>query len=394
MLRAMRILICGGGIAGLTLALCLERRGHEPIVVEAAAAPREEGYMIDFFASGYDACEKLGLLPELEALRRPVSSLRSIGEDGRTRLVLPYELLRERVFAGRHVNFLRGDLEGMLWRQIEGRVDTRFASTVAAYEDTGDAVEVELGDGSRETVDLLVGADGVHSHVRSLAFGPEERFARPLGYHTAAFVVPQMPAGLGDPEAFTTMAALGRQVAVYPLAEGRLATFFVHRADDSTHGLSRPEIRAELERIYGDLDWVVPALLEAIPVTGEIYFDDVTQIELPRWHQGRVALVGDACQCVSLTAGQGASMAVAAAYVLAEELGSGAPLADALARYQERCQPAIERKQAAGRRVARWFVPDSRLRRAIRDATMRLATMPVASSFLRQRMGAESIFHH
>jgi 2-polyprenyl-6-methoxyphenol hydroxylase-like FAD-dependent oxidoreductase len=114
-------------------------------------------------------------------------------------------------------------------------------------------------------------------------------------------------------------------------------------------------------------------------------------VELSRWHLGRVVLIGDACGCVSLLAGQGASMAMGGAYVLAEELDSGCVLDTALARYQERVKPFVERKQRAGRKIARWFVPESRVTLALRDLAMRMSAWPVASWFMKRQLSSESV---
>jgi 2-polyprenyl-6-methoxyphenol hydroxylase-like FAD-dependent oxidoreductase len=117
-----------------------------------------------------------------------------------------------------------------------------------------------------------------------------------------------------------------------------------------------------------------------------VYFDEVTQIEMPSWKAGRVVLVGDACQCVSPLAGQGASLAVAGAYALAEELRAApADVIGAFARYERRLRPGVERAQKAGRRFARWFVPDNRVHLAVRNAAMRIATNPLSSPVFKRR---------
>lgn len=389
----MRVLICGGGIAGLSLAGCLHAAGHRPVVVERAPGLRDEGYMVDFFGSGYDTLERLGLGAEVARIDYPIARLAFVDADGAERMSLPYPLLRKRLFDDRHFNFMRGDLERVLAQWIAGKVEIRYKNTVEAIDQRADGVRVTLGDGKVEDVDLVVGADGVHSHVRRLAFGDEARFSRFIGCCTAAYVVEQPPRD-APADAFVTLTVPGRQVAVYPIRGARCATFLVHRTPGLPSDASPAATLRALRAAYGHLGWIVPELLERAATTSSLYFDAVSQVEMPEWSRGRVVLLGDACSCVSLLAGQGASMAVAGGYVLAEELdAANADVGAALRRYEARLRPAIERKQAAGRRIAGWFVPETRFRLWLRDLGLRASVWPIASRIVRRRLAAESIFH-
>jgi 2-polyprenyl-6-methoxyphenol hydroxylase-like FAD-dependent oxidoreductase len=387
----MNVLISGAGIAGLTLALCLSRRGHAVEIVERAPRLRDEGYMIDFFGSGYDAAERLGLLPELSALHYPIARLAFVDGRGRERFSLSYPAMR-RLFHDRHFNFMRGELERLLHDQIAGAVPLRFGTQVESIEQDARLVRARLSDGTQVACDLLVGADGLHSRVRALLFGEEERFARFLGYRTAAFLIDEAPdAGLA-PDAFYTLTRPGLQVGLYPIRGGRLATFFIHRADTPVEDTTAGAACRELREIYGSAGWIVPALLDACARAPEVYFDSVSQIEVPGWHLQRVVLLGDACQCVSLLAGQGASMAMAAAYILAEEIDAAAgDVPAALVRYERRLKPAIEKKQRAGRGMARWFVPPDRLRLAVRDLALRLSASPLGAWLVRRQLAGDSV---
>lgn len=149
-----------------------------------------------------------------------------------------------------------------------------------------------------------------------------------------------------------------------------------------------------MHRIYGDVGWIVPDLLAQCGTAPSIYVDAVEQVQMPAWSIGRVVLVGDACQCVSPLAGHGASMALTAAYVLAEELDAHGNLSRALARYEERLKPAIERQQEAGRRLAKWCVPDDEPYRILRDLVTRMSTWPGVAGLLRRRMAAERMPAH
>jgi 2-polyprenyl-6-methoxyphenol hydroxylase-like FAD-dependent oxidoreductase len=188
----------------------------------------------------------------------------------------------------------------------------RFATTIRSFEQDARGVRALLSDGSTVTADLLVGADGVRSHIRELAFGKEARLSRFLNCSTAAFIFRNPPPTLRSSDALCTLTVPSRQVATYPVRDGGVATFFVHTAASQLANVSPTTATQELHRVYGGMGWIIPELLKHMdPV--ELYFDAVLQIETPRWSTRRVVLIGDACYCVSLLAGQGASLAMAGA---------------------------------------------------------------------------------
>jgi 2-polyprenyl-6-methoxyphenol hydroxylase-like FAD-dependent oxidoreductase len=129
----MKVLISGGVITGLTLGYGLHHHGHEPLIVEKSAHLREEGYMIDFFGPGYDASEKMGLLPEIEGIHYQIPRLAFLGPAGKERFSLSYATLRKNLFGGRHFNFMRGDLERLLYSKIEDRVEVRLGMSVDSF---------------------------------------------------------------------------------------------------------------------------------------------------------------------------------------------------------------------------------------------------------------------
>ncbi|MBB5802466.1 2-polyprenyl-6-methoxyphenol hydroxylase-like FAD-dependent oxidoreductase [Saccharothrix ecbatanensis] len=357
----MKVVISGAGIAGLALAHRLGTLGHKVVVVERATGPRTTGYMIDFFGPGYDAAERMGVLPRLVESGYRVREAAYVDSRGRRVAGLRFDRLA-RAVDGRLLSIMRPDLERAFREDLPAGVTLRFGAGVVGVEDSESDVTARLSDGSTVSGDLLVGADGVHSTVRRLVFG--DGHLRRLGFHTAAFT-------FDDPEIHALVAGrfcvtdtVGRQVGFYGLRDGRVAAFTVHR---TTSPDLPDDPRAAVMEAYGTLGWVVPRALAKCPA--EIYYDQVAQVELPRWSSGRVVLVGDACGAVSLLAGQGASLGIGGAYVLAEHLDD--PVA-----YERAWRPVVVDKQEVARSGARWFLPSSPRRLWARRVAMRLSNLP------------------
>ncbi len=370
---SMRVLISGAGIAGLTLALCLQRQGHEVLLIDKMPRLRSDGYMIDFFGPGYRAAELLGLLPRLQVLHQPVTHTTFLARDGAQRFTIPYSQLRT-LTRGRFCNFLRGDLERLLSESLTGRVPIRFGTEVMSVKEDRGAVHVMLSDITTHSCDLLVGADGVHSRVRTLSFGPEQSFRRYLGCHAAACILERPPSLSAQDGTYFTISLPGRQAVIHPLRDGQVAVFFAHADPCSTYETVQFAIRSKLAKRYGDLGWHIPELLRRQSEGSYVYYDTASQIIMQAWTRGRIVLVGDACWCGSLLAGQGASLAMAGAYALSEELERERDIPAALSRYERRLRPLVELKQKEGRDFAGWFVPESALKCAARDLALRMTS--------------------
>ncbi|AGM03998.1 FAD-dependent monooxygenase [Amycolatopsis keratiniphila] len=368
----MKVAICGAGITGLALAHRLATLDVEVVVLERAAGPREQGYMIDFFGPGFDAVEEMGLLPQVEESAYRVDEATLLDEHGRRRAAIDYVQFAKSV-RGRLCSIMRPDLERVLRSGLPSTVDVRFGAGVTGVEDLGDRVRVTLADGEILEADLLVGADGIHSTVRRLVFGEESRFLRHLGFHTAAFVFEDEDIRARMGERFCLTDTIGMQMGFYGLRDGKLAAFAVHRTTDPA---LPADARAALRATYGSLGWVVPKALELCPPPGEVYYDQVAQIEMPSWSRGRVVLVGDSCYAVSLVAGQGASLGIAGAFVLAEQLTRAPSIETALAEYERLVRPVVTEKQQVARRGARWFLPANRFLLLARRALLRVARLP------------------
>jgi 2-polyprenyl-6-methoxyphenol hydroxylase-like FAD-dependent oxidoreductase len=377
----MRVVICGAGIAGLALAQNLDKLGWEVVVLERAPGPRTQGYMIDFFGLGWEAAQAMGVADSIARLGYRIHEAAWLDDNGRTRARLRYGRFARNIarVASGLVSIMRPDLEQALREQLRDTARIQYGTSIAHVEDRGDAVDLRLTDGSRLTTDLLIGADGIHSHVRELVFGPERRYLRYLGFHTAAFTFtdPDLRERVGT--RFTLTDTIDRQMGFYGLRDGRVATFAVHRRAESA---LPADTRAAVLDEYRDLGWIVPQALASCPPSAEIYYDQVAQINLPSWSRGRVTLLGDACQAVSLLAGQGASLAVAGAYLLAQHLAHANTVETALARYEQLWKPIVQEKQRTARATIPWFLPSSAWKLRVRHLALVSAQLPVLDRYL------------
>jgi 2-polyprenyl-6-methoxyphenol hydroxylase-like FAD-dependent oxidoreductase len=374
----MRAVVCGAGIAGLALALGLDSAGADVLLLEKSPGLRAQGYMIDFFGPGFDAAEAMGLLPRIRRLGRDIEELTYRDEDGRRRAGMRYGQFAK-VLNGRLLGLMRTDLEEALFDSLPARVDVRFGTTVESVGNGPDGVTVTLTGGETVSADLLVGCDGIHSRVRRLTFGDEREYLRYLGFHTAAFVFedPDVRAAVGAEFCMTD--TVQRAMGFYGLSDSRVAIFAIHRSPDPTLPL---DARSALRHEYASLGWLAPRALAACPASEEVYYDQVALIEMPCWSRQRVVLVGDSCAAVSLLGGQGASLAVAGAFILSRQLANGTSVESALHRYEQQLRPAVTRTQRSARRAVRWFIPANSVALQARRAALRLGQLPVLDRYV------------
>lgn len=374
--KALRVAICGAGIAGPTLAYWLQRIGHQPTLIEKAPYLRRGGYLIDFWGVGYEVAQRMGLEATLQEIGYQVRQVRLVDRRGQTAAGFSAEVFR-RLARGRYVSLARGDLAAAIYDGLVPQVETIFDDSVTAITEHGHGLHVTFTHAAPREFDLLVGADGLHSTIRKLVFGPQRQFEKELGYVVAACEV----TGYSPREelVYVSYTTPGKQVARFALRGDRTLFLFIFAAEHLPgpvpHTLA--ERKLILRRVFGDAGWECARILDAVDGVSEIYFDRVSQIRMPRWSQGRVMLLGDAASCVSLLAGEGTGLAMTEAYVLAGELyRAQGDYQTAFRQHEQRLRPFIAGKQEAAERFATSFVPRTRFAIWRRNQATKLLAVP------------------
>jgi 2-polyprenyl-6-methoxyphenol hydroxylase-like FAD-dependent oxidoreductase len=383
------ILISGAGISGLTLAYWLHKHGFSPTVIEKRPDLNNRGYMIDFYGSGYDVAERMGITSQLrkKAEQYPISKLEFVDRNGKTKASLDVNEFKK-LLDHRYFPIMRGDLETVIYEAVKDNVAIQFDLSISSLEVRSEAVDVEFSNGKSGTYDLVIGAGGIHSNVRKLVWGDESQFRRFLGFYVMCSVIENF---FDSSDAFYGHFKPKVQATVYSIGGDKLATFFAFKSEElNVHG--RNQQLDALATVLGDPGWVVPKLMESTRKADDFFFDAVSQIQLDEWHKGRVSLVGDACQCLTLLAGQGASMGMAGAYLLADELHKAdGDFSLAFPAYQQKLKPEIDRRQKDARGLAGSFVPENNFAIALSHFFLNAAFWPGFRTLFKTQIGAKSI---
>lgn len=373
-------LISGAGIAGPTLAYWLNKAGYATTLVERASALRSGGYVIDFWGLGYDIAERMGLLPAINRAGYHVREMRIVGDDGGRVAGFGTRVFDE-LTGGRYVTLARSDLSRLLYDKIRTSAEIIFDDEIAALEEHPECVRVQLQRGGERRFDLVVGADGLHSCVRRLAFGPQQAFEKHLGYGVAAFDARGY--GRRDEDVYLMYGQPGHMVGRFALRDDRTLFIFVFGDDHDRSSATPAEQKATLHDVYRNASWECPDILKELDRTHELYFDRVSQIKMESWSRGRIALIGDAAFCVSLVAGQGSALAMISAYVLAGELArADGRYREAFGAYEARLRDYIRIKQRGAERFAATFAPRTRWGLWFRNQVIRAFALPGAAKLV------------
>lgn len=347
----MKVAISGAGVAGAALAHWLQRTGHTPTVIERAPKFRTGGYMIDFWGVGYQVAKRMGITDQIAAAGYHMEHVRSVGPTGKVKADLGVDVFR-RMVGDDFTSLPRGDLAAAIYTTIEDQVETIFDDSIATIDEHRDGVRLTFERTAPRDFDLVIGADGLHSNVRRLVFGPERDFEHYLGCKVAACVVDGYRPR--DERSYVLYNTVDRQLARFALRGDRTMFLFVFRAEHDNPGVApKDELRVQ----FGDVGWESRDILAALDDVEDLYFDVVSQIRMDRWSRGRVLLIGDAAGCISLLGGEGTGLAITEAYVLAGELArAGGDHRRAFDAYEKRCVPS-SRASKPVRRSSSGFSP-------------------------------------
>lgn len=341
-----QILISGASIAGPALAFWLARYGFRPTVVERAPRLRSGGNGVDVRGQAIEVAERMGIMPQIGAAAADVIGMSFVDAADRSVARIDLQAIQRKHASG-EVEIMRGDLAAILYEVTKHDVEYVFGDCIRTLEQDDAGVTVCFEHGLTRRFDLVVGADGIHSAVRDLVFGPESQFVRYLGHYGA---LADADPALGEERWMTVYNEPGRMAGVYRSGNhaGAKANFMFRRREPLTYDHRDIEHQKRLlSEAFAGMAWRVPQLLAGALADPEFGFDALSQVRMASWSSGRVALVGDAAYCASPVSGAGAMLALVGAYRLAGELAAAAGNhRTAFRRYEQGHRPVVKRAQS------------------------------------------------
>ncbi|WP_194892528.1 FAD-dependent monooxygenase [Catenulispora pinisilvae] len=378
--RNRRVLISGASIAGLTLAHWLARDGFRPTVVERAATLRTGGNGVDVRGHAGEVAARMGLMPRIRELAADVRGIKFV--DAADRAVARIDM---RTLDPESVEIMRGDLVALL-RDATDATDAQilFGESIQRLEQDEDGVTVTFDNAPADRFDLVVGADGMHSQVRRLAFGPPARFIRHKDHY---FAFANTDAALGEDRCVTMFNTPGRMAGIYRSGNHAQAkAYFAFRSAPLDYDHRNPSVHKQLlsDAFKDQSSWHTKELLDSALADPDFYFDACAQVHMPSWSTNRVALVGDAAWCPSPASGAGAELAMVGAYRLAGELAAAEGHHHrAFARYDAALRPLVTAKQQIGPNL-RLMIPRTRTGQHLRNALTHLPLLKAAAAVERR----------
>lgn len=357
----MRILVSGASIAGPVLAYWLAHYGFDVTVVERAPTLRKTGgHAVDLFKPAMDIVDKMNLMAPIMAKKTGTEYI-SVYREGHPQ---PIVIRQGPIFTAvsqRHVEIMRDDLSEVFYDASAPNARYLFGQSIASLAQDETGVAVTFTDGTQQRFDLVIGADGLHSNVRSLEFGPEDSYMHWLGGYLAVATIPDY---LQLRDRMLMSGRVNQIAGMYSSAhmdDARALFMFRPPVQLDYHYRDIEQQKVLLRNYYRDFGWEVPRLLDEVDDSDAFYMDSITQLRLDSWTTGRVALVGDAGYCPGPAVGGSTSMAVVGAYVLAGEIAThGSDYQSAFRAYEAGMRDYVLSSRKFAATVARTLIPSSR----------------------------------
>jgi 2-polyprenyl-6-methoxyphenol hydroxylase-like FAD-dependent oxidoreductase len=361
-MKNKNILISGAGIAGPTLAYWLKRYGFNPTIVERAPQLRDGGAPIDVRGEAVQIAKDMGIWPELQQEKTTLDEIRFVNGQHQRASKVNVQMLRSLFKLDRSwAEIARGDLVRALYDVTRDDIEYRFGDSIRTLQQDDEGVDVTFESGKSRRFDLVVGADGLHSRVRSLAFGNEELFEHYCGYYVGLFFIDNY-LGL-DESTLWFYSVPGKQTVVRRLRNSQqlgVAFIFKQPTKLSYDRFDLEQQKRLIAEAYSDVGWEIPRLLEKMQASTGFYFDVVSQIRMEKWSQGRVVLIGDAAHCAALLAGEGSKLAIMGGYILAGELKAAlGEYQSAFDNYERAFRPLVTAEQAKVKPDSNALVPET-----------------------------------
>ena len=336
------VLISGASIAGLTTAHWLHRHGFAVTVVERADGLRPGGQAVDVRGAAVEVAARMGIVERVREHATGFRGMTMVDADGAELFRSEEVTFTGGEIAGDDIEIMRDDLNQIIHSTLDG-VAFVFGDSISALADSGDGVRVDFDNAASRDFDLVIGADGLRSRTRKIAFGPHETYLRPMGGHIGIFSLPNY-LGL---DRWQIIQNLPDTTAVlYSARDPRQARAIIGFRDDDMVAVDAATAMDLLDRHFAAVGWEIPNLLRHMRNADDFYFTSAAQIHMDSWHAGRVGLVGDAGYCGSPLTGQGSSMALVGGYVLAAELAASDDPEAGLRSYETALRPFVDANQA------------------------------------------------